>query len=426
MSRTYGSMQNYRVKTNRTNAPPIDRSTIVDLHYDKPCETFSSRSAVVRAMSNDELDTGLEHVLVAETRLSKINGSKGALHIGGFSLDELAPNATFEETTYLLRHDRFPTVDELSGIRDELADVRSVPATTLDTLRAAAGGDVPAIDALRMGAAAASLGQAGDDPERDGLVAIAQFPTIIAAYSRLCEGEEPVDPCPDLSHAANYLYMLNNEEPSEAEVRGIETYLNTVVDHGLNASTFTARAITSTESDVISAVTGAVGSLKGPLHGGAPGPVLDMLQEIDNRGDPEGYIENRLEFGERLMGFGHRVYDVRDPRAAVLSTAAEQFYRADGDEAFFELTQEIEETARAVLDEQRPDLDIETNVEFYTAVLLHGIGVPSELFTPTFAVARVAGWTAHCLEQRENSRLIRPQSRYIGETGREWVPVEDR
>ncbi len=220
--------------------------------------------------------------------------------------------------------------------------------------------------------------------------------------------------------------MLTGERPAAPTVRGLETYLNTVVDHGLNASTFTARTIVSTESDFVSAATGAVGALKGPLHGGAPGPVLEMLETIHDGGDAEAYVRDRLDAGERVMGFGHRVYDVRDPRAAVLSNAAERFYDEAGDEAFFETVRAVEQTATDLLAEHRPDHELATNVEFYTAVLLRGVGVPRELFTPTFAVARAGGWMAHCLEQREHNRLIRPASTYVGERGREWVPVDRR
>ncbi|WP_101297651.1 citrate synthase/methylcitrate synthase [Halegenticoccus soli] len=380
-------------------------------------------------MGTDELREGLENVVVAETRLSRIDGEAGELLIGGYPLEELAPNATFEETAFLLRNDRLPTADELDEFRERLASLRSIPDAALDAVRAAAEDESEsAMDALRIGAASLSLARDDEDPEADSLLLVAAFPTIVAAYWRVRSGGEPVDPRPDLSHAANYLYMLTGEEPSEAEVRGLETYLNAVVDHGLNASTFTARTIASTESDLVSAITGAVGALKGPLHGGAPGPVLETLLDVHESGDAESYLRQQLDAGERLMGFGHRVYRVRDPRAAVLSDAAERFYAADssGDEAFFETALETEEAAVDLLAEYKPGRDLETNVEFYTAVLLHGVGVPRELFSATFGVARVGGWTAHCLEQLEDNRLIRPRSSYVGATGREWTPIEAR
>jgi citrate synthase len=219
--------------------------------------------------------------------------------------------------------------------------------------------------------------------------------------------------------------MLTGEEPSDAAVRGLETYLNTVVDHGMNASTFTARVVVSTESDVVSAATAAVGTLKGPLHGGAPGPALDMLQTVHETGDLEGFVREKLDAGERLMGFGHRVYRVRDPRAAVLSAAAERFYRG-GDDEFFETVRRFEAVAVDLLAEYKPGRQLETNVEYYTAALLHGVGVPRALFAATFGVSRVGGWMAHCVEQLGDNRLIRPRSRYVGATGRTWTPVERR
>lgn len=398
-------------------------------------------------MVTEPTNRGLEGVVAAETRLSRVDGESGELIIGGFPLAELAPNATYEECVFLFRRDRLPTSAELNAFRADLAARRAVPAATIDVLRAAAESEVPAMDALRMGVATTSLALDGDDrgdddgnddndegdvlgtdPEEETLALIARLPTIVAVYWRLRRGEEPLEPRSDLCNAANFLYLLTGEVPTEAETRGLETYLNTVIDHGLNASTFVARSIVSTESDLISAVTGAVGALKGPLHGGAPGPVLDDLLAIEEQGAPREYLEAKLDAGERLMGFGHRVYETRDPRAAVLSTAAERFYRAEkgGDEDFFDLARGVEEIAVDLLEERKPGRDLDTNVEFYTAVLLHGIGIPQELFTTMFASARVGGWTAHCLEQLGDNRLIRPRSEYVGETDRTWTPIDDR
>src|SRR5438094_598488 len=205
-------------------------------------------------------------------------------------------------------------------------------------------------------------------------------------------------------------------EPSAERAPALETYLNTVCDHGLNASTFAARVIVSTRSDVISAITGAVGALKGPLHGGAPGPALDMVFEIGTPERAEPVIRAKLDRGERLMGFGHRIYRVRDPRADVLAQAAQRFYSSGGDQSLYELAQQVEATALRLLRERKPERRLDTNVEFYTALLLHGLGFPSALFTPTFAVGRVVGWSAHCLEQLREGRLIRPQSAYVGPT----------
>jgi citrate synthase len=377
-------------------------------------------------MSDQEIHEGLEGITVAETRLSFIDGEAGELVIGGYPLAEIGTSATFEETLYLLYNDRLPTESELEEFSAELAEYRSLPDGCLEVVRSAGEAGASPMDAMRMGAAAASLDQEGEDPERDKLVIVARLPTIVAAYWRARNGEEPLEPRDDLSHAGNYLYMLTGEEPSNAQVGGLEAYLNTVVDHGLNASTFTGRVIVSTESDLYSAVTGAIGALKGPLHGGAPGPVLQMLLDMYESGDVEGVLREKLDAGERLMGFGHRVYKVRDPRAEVLSTAARSFYQEDGDSEFFDLAKTVEDEAVDLLEEYKPGRRLDTNVEFYTAVLLHGIGIPDELFTTTFGIARAGGWTAHCLEQLENNRLMRPRGKYVGEKDRTWTPVDER
>jgi len=250
--------------------------------------------------------------------------------------------------------------------------------------------------------------------------------TIVAAAWRLFNRKKVINPDLVLSHAANYLYMLEGEAPNAERVRGLETYLNTVIDHGLNASTFAARVIVSTASDFVSAIVGAVGALKGPLHGGAPGPALDMVFEIGEAGKAEAVLRKKLEAGERLMGFGHRFYKVRDPRADVLAKAAEQFYKMAGDMKLYNLALDVEKVALRVLEEHKPGRNLQTNVEFYTALLLHGLGLPTQCFTPTFAIGRVGGWLAHCFEQRKDGRLIRPQSEYVGVRDRKWVEMEKR
>ena len=368
---------------------------------------------------------GLEGVVVTETELSRVDGQSGELVVGGYPIEELAANATYEESVSLLFEGRLPTAGELSEFSERLAGRRSIGPEVRDVLRRSAAEDRDAMDALRAGMAAADLGAdvSGDRAQATRVVAVA--PTVVATYWRYRAGEEPLAPDPELGHAANYLYMLTGERPDEETVRGLETYLNTVVDHGLNASTFTARTIVSTESDLVSAATGAVGALKGPLHGGAPGPVLDMLRAVQESGDPEGYVRERLDAGERLMGFGHRVYRVRDPRAAVLSAAARRYFEAAGETAFFETAERLESVALDAL-EDHTDRRLATNVEYYTAALLHGIGIPRDLFTATFAVSRVGGWMAHCLEQLADNRLVRPTAEYVGPSPRSWTPLDER
>jgi citrate synthase len=283
----------------------------------------------------------------------------------------------------------------------------ALPAATLALLRDAAARRVAPMDALRM---AAGTLTAADDAEAAHLL-VGSFPTIVAAYARLLRGEEPLAPRESLGLAANYLYMSSGSEPHAELVRGLETYLATVADHGFNASTFTARVIVSTGSDFVSAVTGAIGALKGPLHGGAPGPALDMVFEIGDISRAEPILRRKIERGERLMGFGHRVYKTMDPRAAALRQVAERL-AADAD--WLQLAIDVEDVALRLLAEHKPDRPLKTNVEYYASIVLDGVGLLTDLYTPAFAVARTAGWTAHALEQAEHGRLIRPDSRYVG------------
>ena len=358
---------------------------------------------------------GLEDVVAASTRLSHVDGEAGRLTIAGYAVEDLAPYASFEEVAYLLLHGRLPEPSERVRFAQDLAERRALSRAAIEVLREAAAAKASPMDALRMAAPLLSLGRE-ENPLDDAMTAIASFPTIVGTYWRIRNGEGPVPVRTDLAHAAHYLHQLFGAEPSAERTRALETYLNTVCDHGLNASTFAARVIVSTRSDVISAITGAVGALKGPLHGGAPGPALDMVFDIGTPERAETVIRARLDRGERLMGFGHRIYRVRDPRADVLAQAAERFYSSDGDRSLYDLARKVETTALRLLRELKPDRRLDTNVEFYTALLLHGLGLPSELFTPTFAVGRVLGWAAHCLEQLRDGRLIRPQSAYIGPT----------
>jgi citrate synthase len=370
---------------------------------------------------------GLEGVIATQTRLSSVDGEAGELIIAGFPVEELASRASFEETVYLLWHDALPDPKQLATFRQELAGQRALPGATLALLRVAAAESAPAMDALRMAMGTISLGVSGDDSYAEALALVARLPTIVAAYWRLLNGEEPVAPDRELGHAANYLYMLSGKKPDAGFVPALETYLNAASDHGMNASTFAARVIVSTRSDVVSAIVGAIGALKGPLHGGAPGPALDVVFEIGESGRAEPVVREKLERGERLMGFGHRIYKVRDPRADVLASAAERLYATYGNRELYELALEVEKTALGLLAEYKPGRNLQTNVEFYTALLLHGLGLPAQLFTPTFAASRVAGWTAHCFEQQALDRLIRPQSAYVGPRGRRrWVPLEER
>lgn len=372
-------------------------------------------------MATSGYHPGLEGIVAAETRLSHVDGSAGELRIAGFAVEDLAAHATFEEVVALLWHDRLLTAAELADFTAELAARRELPPAALAVLRDAADQGCATMDALQMAASLLHLSVPPDAPARvQAQALVAALPTIVAAYWRLRSGHAPIAPDPRLGHAANYLWMLTGSVPSPAAVRALETYLNTVVDHGLNASTFAARVIVSTQSDLVSAVVGAMGALKGPLHGGAPGPALETVFAIGSPERAEPTLRQKLAAGERLMGFGHRIYKVRDPRALVLQQAADKLYATDGDRAFYDLTLHVEGVALRLLAEYKPDSKLQTNVEFYTALLLHGLGFDVPLFTPTFAIARVAGWTAHCLEQLAHNRIFRPQSAYIGPMDRVW------
>jgi citrate synthase len=369
--------------------------------------------------------SGLEGVVAATTRLSRVDGTAGQLTIVGYEVEDLAPQATFEEMAHLLWYGRLPHARELGELRADLASRRTLPPATLTLLREAARDLAPAMDVLRMAASTLRLGHR-EVPEEDARTLVAAFPAIVGGYWRLRGGLQPVEAREDLSHAEHCLHQIFGGEIAPERSRGLETYLNTVCDHGLNASTFAARVIVSTGSDLVSAITGAVGALKGPLHGGAPGPALDMVFEIGSAERAEAVIRAKLDRGERLMGFGHRVYHVRDPRADVLARAAQRFYTTEGHREIYDLARAVEETALRLLAQRKPDRRLDTNVEFYTALLLHGLELPKDLFTPIFAVGRVLGWTAHCLEQLRDGRLIRPESAYIGPRNLHFQALQDR
>jgi citrate synthase len=367
---------------------------------------------------------GLDGVVAASTRLSHVDGQAGQLVIGGYELKELAGRVSFEQAAYLLWRGHMPSRDELGMMQNEMATLRRLPSDTLSVIRAAS--KAAPIDALRMACATLSLDlPAPDDisPAADLAAAkmlTARFPTIVAAHARISRGEPPISPREDLGLAANFLYMVHGTEPDPIAARALDTYWVTVIDHGMNASTFAARVIASTRSDAVSAVTGAIGALKGPLHGGAPGPVLDMLVSIGTADRAEGWLRGEIQEGRRIMGFGHRVYKVRDPRAEVLSRVAEGLGGAVlHDRELFDLARSVEQTAVRVLEELKPGRNLKTNVEFYTALVLQSLGLHPRGFVAMFACGRVAGWCAHVIEQHAEDHLIRPQSEYIGPRGLE-------
>jgi citrate synthase len=368
---------------------------------------------------------GLEGVVAASTALSHVFGEEGRLVYRGYDIHELAGNASFEEVAYLLWMGHLPTRAELAGLLATLGAERSLPAQVVEVIRDLPPTAAP-MDALRTGVSA--LGAIDDKrfdetPDLDEAIALtARFPGILAAFHRLRQGLEPVAPRPEHNTAQSYLYQLHGREPEERHWRPLEVYLTLLADHGMNASTFTARVIASTGSDLCSAITGAIGALKGPLHGGAPSKVLDMLEAIGSAENVDPWLTAALDRGDRLMGFGHRVYKAEDPRAEILRGMAREASTPE----FFELSRRTEERALEMLHERKPGRRLYTNVEFYSAAVLSAVGLPGDMFTPTFAVSRVAGWSAHVLEQVANNRLIRPQSEFVGPTDKTFVAIERR
>lgn len=331
--------------------------------------------------------SGLEDVVAAHTRLSDVDGEAGRLVIAGHPVESLAGKATFEEAVFLLRRGRLPAADELAEVRRHLGEARArarfVPVSLADPM-----------DALR----ARMAGTEGDD-----VYGILGAMAVAAAGS-----SGPPDPA--ASHAADYLRLATGKTPSPEQVAALDAYLVAVIDHGMNASTFTARVVASTASDMTSAVVAAIGALKGKLHGGAPGPVLDMLDAIGDAASARDWVAAALARGERIMGMGHRIYRTRDPRALVLERAVGRMAST----ARLELARAVEREAETQLAAKYPDRPLKCNVEFYTAILLEAVGLPRALFTPTFAVSRAAGWCAHVEEQRATGKLIRPKSVYVG------------
>lgn len=349
------------------------------------------------------MDSGLETIIAAETVLSDVDGQAGRLIIRGWPVEKLAASMAFEDVAHLLWHGFFDDLPEVAELSDRLGLARERAFALI--------GDIPkGLDVVPFLRAAWAL--LPDDEGLDTAILLAASAAVFSAAAiRISRGEKPVAPSSDISQAADLLRMLSGEMPVEAEVRALDAYLVTVSDHGLNASTFAARVVASTRAGLTSAALAGISALKGPLHGGAPGPVLDMLDAIGVPDNAEGWIEAALARGDRLMGFGHRVYRVRDPRADALKQALEWLPDTAGRIHFAE---HIERAVLGRLAARYPQRRLETNVEFYTALLLEALGLPREAFTAVFACGRVLGWTAHAREQIGEGRLVRPRSVYCG------------
>jgi len=373
---------------------------------------------------------GLEGVSVGKSRLSWIDGEKGELIYGGYEIDDLARNSTFEEVCYLLWNGSLPSRDQLEELKRQFAAERTLAPELVDMLRAFPK-DADPMAALRTAVSALGMYDAAADDiteaevRRKALLLTAKSPVIVAAYDRIRRGLEPVEPRADFGEAANFLYMLNGEVANDTRCRTMDVALVLHAEHGMNASTFAARVTAGTLSDVYSAVTSAIGTLKGPSHGGANVEVMNMLREIDESGqDPAEWVRGALGGGKRIMGFGHRVYKATDPRATVLRELADKIMAEAGETRWLDLSDRI----RAVMAEEMEakGKKIYPNVDFFSASVYTTLGIEMDLFTAVFAIARMPGWTAHLLEQYADNRLIRPTSEYVGPRDLKVTPIDER
>jgi citrate synthase len=387
----------------------------------KPDSNVNASKEVAATHDASANKGGLEGIVAATTALSKVEGTAGRLIYCGYTIHDLARTTSFEEVAHLLWFGHLPNAGELARLKQRLVAERTLPPAVVQVLSALPVTAEP-MDALRTAASAwGAVAIKGKPTVEQAIALTARFPLILAAFHRMRQGLDVLQPRAELGHAANYLYLLTGILPEEQHVRALDAYLVLLADHGMNASTFTARVVASTESDIVSATVAAIGALKGPLHGGAPSQVLDMLHAIGSTAHAEPWLRDAMARGTRLMGFGHRIYKAEDPRADELRSLAQL---ADPQE--YVLARHVEKLALQLLEEQKPGRRLYTNVEFYSAVLLAAVGLPGDLFTPTFAASRAAGWTAHILEQVGNNRLIRPESDYTGPLEQRFVPLGAR
>ncbi|MFN2466352.1 MAG: citrate/2-methylcitrate synthase [Candidatus Dormibacteria bacterium] len=375
-------------------------------------------------VTGQQYSPGLEGIVAARTTMSDVNGRTGKLLYRGFDIAELADKSNFEETCYLLYRGELPNRAELEQLKKDLGEQRHLPPQVLSTLRALDPQANP-MDLLRTGVSA--LAHFDPDVEdmsveantRKALRLVAQTTTLVAAIGRLHRGLEPIDPDPTLGVAADFLRMWSGSLPDDTAAKVFDVALILHADHGMNASTFTARVIASTLSDMHSAVVGAIGALKGPLHGGANAAVMEMLEEIGEVERADAWVRDALQNKKRVMGFGHRVYKVYDPRATVLKKFSKQLGEQKGETKWYDMSEKVE---NVVLEVKK----LNPNVDFYSASTYHMLGLEHFIFTPIFALSRMAGWTAHILEQYENNRLMRPESEYVGPAGVVYTPLDQR
>lgn len=369
-------------------------------------------------------EKGLREVIAAQTSLSDIDGAAGRLWYAGYAIEDLAEHATYEEVVHLLHELRLPTQAELDELTDFLVEQRE-PSRFLAELMPTLAQQTSPMSMLRTSVSSASAYDPDgwdNSPEanrRKALRLVARTPTFLAMYHRLRTGQEVVPPNAKLSHAANFLYMLTGVEPSREDADVLDTTFTLYADHTMNASTFTARIIASTLADMHSAITGAIAALKGPLHGGANEEAMKMLEEVGDPANAEAYVGDRLARKEKIMGFGHAVYKTMDPRAQILKRLSRDTGERHGDLAWYRISEAIEDASLR-------EKGLHPNVDFYAASVYHVLGIPTDLMTPIFAAARMAGWTAHVREQYADNRVIRPDSEYVGPRDRRWAPIDER
>ncbi|TVQ67923.1 MAG: citrate synthase [Balneolaceae bacterium] len=369
------------------------------------------------------INRGLEGIVAFSTTKSFIDGAKGELIYSGYNIDTLAENATFEEVCFLLWNDRLPDAGELNELNSRLQAERELPEVVLNYIRNTDKNSEP-MAVLRTAVSMLQDFQPADAVDTDHAIAMtAKMPTIIAAFDRVRNGLDVVAPVKKGSTAFNFLYMLNGEEPGTASERTMDLCLVLHAEHGMNASTFTCRAVCSTESEIFSAVTAAIGSLKGPLHGGANTAVMNTLLKLkDDQGegaDPVAFTLSKLEKKEKIMGFGHRVYKVLDPRATHLRKMSKSLSDETGHEYLYNWSEAMVKT-------MKEEKNIDPNVDFFSATVYYSLGIVPDLYTCIFAMSRISGWTAHFFEQKENNRLIRPRALYVAEKNKPWIPAEKR
>jgi len=372
---------------------------------------------------------GLEGVVAAESSICKIDGINGKLYYRGYSVEDLAERCTFEEVTYLLLYDKLPSATELSEFSEQMRRSRALAPPILDMIKAFPPHAHPmellqSVISYLSGHVPHRIQHSATCNCRTTLHQVAQLATVVAAYARFHEGSDYVAPRMDLSHGANFLYMLRGAEPDPSEGQIMDKCLTLHAEHGFNASTFTARVIASTLSTCYCSISGAIGSLYGSLHGGANERVMDMVEAIGNKGQVEPWLNKAIEGQQKIMGMGHRVYKVKDPRAHIMERFLLALSESKNDFRHYEILKEIEKVMQAKM--EAAGKAIYPNVDFFSGAVYTLLGIPSILFTPIFAIARAPGWLAHILEQRSDNRLYRPKSLYVGPEPKEYLPMGNR